>query len=332
MSSIMILGWLFIAIISPSSSQTVTDISSPGREKEVDYFVKFWGSFLNATVLHYVFVRHAIDCGFECQQRQGCASYNIERQASKIHLSCVLLKARKGDVGTELLAGNDTFDHYSKMSCMADDGIMTTDNCNIGKTCGHIKTEYPSSPSGHYVIDPSGEDGEPPFPVFCNMTSQLGSGVTVVGHDSEDRLLVDGNYNSPGSYKRDVTYNHVTVTQLKELTAMSSRCEQFIQYECKGSALFHSAEWYNWWVSRDGEKMTSWGGAPLRSNKCACGVTGTCDNAANSCNCELNDNVWREDSGFLTDKETLPVIQLRAGDVDSSIEKGYYTLGKLMCY
>ncbi|EDO44023.1 predicted protein, partial [Nematostella vectensis] len=60
------------------------------------------------------------------------------------------------------------------------------------------------------------------------------------------------------------------------------------------------------WVSRDGEKMTSWGGAPSRSNKCACGVTGTCDNAANSCNCESNDNVWREDSGFLTDKETLP--------------------------
>ncbi|EDO28997.1 predicted protein, partial [Nematostella vectensis] len=86
------------------------------------------------------------------------------------------------------------------------------------------------------------------------------------------------------------------------------------------------------WVSRDGHKMTSWGGAPTGSNKCACGVTGTCANPAYRCNCSSNDGTWREDSGLLTDKDTLPVIQLRAGDTDASTEDGYLTLGKLMCY
>ena len=42
-------------------------------------------------------------------------------------------------------------------------------------------------------------------------------------------------------------------------------------------------------------------------------------------------NVWREDSGLLTDKTHLPVKQLRFGDISGS-EQGYHTLGKLKCY
>ena len=49
------------------------------------------------------------------------------------------------------------------------------------------------------------------------------------------------------------------------------------------------------------------------------------------CNCDKNDNVWREDSGLLTDKTKFPVKQLGFGDV-SSVEEGYHTLGKLKCF
>ena len=50
---------------------------------------------------------------------------------------------------------------------------------------------------------------------------------------------------------------------------------------------------------------------------------------------DKNDAAWREDSGLLTDKSTLPVKELRFGDTgvfQGVDEKGYHTLGKLRCY
>jgi len=77
--------------------------------------------------------------------------------------------------------------------------------------------------------------------------------------------------------------------------------------------------------------MKYWGGASV-SGKCACGMTNSCANSGYGCNCDKNDEVWREDSGLLTDKTHLPVKQLRFGDVGTSSEKGYHTLGKFKCY
>ena len=88
----------------------------------------------------------------------------------------------------------------------------------------------------------------------------------------------------------------------------------------------------SWWMSRDSAKMTYWGGASPGSGKCVCGMTNSCADSRVVCNCDKDDYVWREDSGLLTDKTTLPVIQLYIGDVGGPKEKGYYTLGKLKCY
>ena len=203
------------------------------------------------------------------------------------------------------------------------------------KSCSEIKFYSPEALSGSYVIDPDGEGGCEPIIVFCNMTDKNGTGVTVIGHDSEGRICVHG-YSSPGSYSRAIQYSGVNSTcifQLANLTAVSSRCEQFIQYECLGSVLLYNGYPYGWWVSRDHEKMKYWGGAgPTNSYKCACGVAGQCADRSNGCNCDKEDHVWREDSGFLTEKSHLPVIELRFGDTDHFSENGYHTLGKLKCY
>ena len=53
--------------------------------------------------------------------------------------------------------------------------------------------------------------------------------------------------------------------------------------------------------------------------------------SSNGCNCDKNDFNWREDSGLLTDKSKLPVIQMRFGDTGVN-ETGYHTLGKLECF
>ena len=164
------------------------------------------------------------------------------------------------------------------------------------------------------------------------MTDKGGVGVTVVSHDSENRTQVIG-YDGHGEYSLDVHYRSATISQLKILTEVSDNCQQFIKYECFHSELIKRG--YSWWVSRDGQKMTYWGGANLSTGGCACGLTGSCaDDESLKCNCDKNDKNWREDSGFLTIKSHLPVKQLRFGDTGDPYfdDEGYHTLGKLECY
>ena len=141
------------------------------------------------------------------------------------------------------------------------------------------------------------------------MSDKNGVGVTVLSHDSESRTHVQG-CNPPGCYSLDIHYTGASFSQLASLTKVSSHCEQFIKYECYNSVLFSRFGVYSWWVSRDSSKMTYWGGASPSSGKCACGMNNSCAGGY-GCNCNMDDNVWREDSGLLTDKRKLPVKQLR---------------------
>ena len=164
------------------------------------------------------------------------------------------------------------------------------------------------------------------------MADKNGVGVTVISHDRESRTKVrDGlGWGGQGSYSRDIYYTGASLSQLASLTRVSSHCEQFIKYECYNSRLLRNG--MGWWVSRDSTKMAHWGGALAGSGKCACGMTNSCADSSYGCNCDKNDNVWREDSGLLTDKKKLPVKQLRFGDVGNRSNQGYHTLGKLKCY
>ena len=71
--------------------------------------------------------------------------------------------------------------------------------------------------------------------------------------------------------------------------------------------------------------MNYWGGAAVDSGKCARGMTNSCAGGG-KCNCDKNDGTWREDSGYLTDKSTLPVTELSFGDTGDSFESEYQTL------
>ena len=165
------------------------------------------------------------------------------------------------------------------------------------------------------------------------MSDKNGVGVTVISHDSESRNLVTG-CDFPGCYSRDIDYTGASISQLASLISVSLHCEQFIKYECKGSALNYNNRTFGWWVSRDGQRTDYWGGASPGGSKqiCACGMSSSCANSNTACNCDANDLVWREDSGLLSNKTHLPVTQLRFGDIGGQYESGYHTLGKFKCY
>ena len=224
--------------------------------------------------------------------------------------------------------------HEGSYTCKATNGVSSIHasvqvKSTVPPSCSVIR-KYVSSSSGNYVIDPDGTGGLVPFTVYCGMSDKSGVGVTVISHDSENRTLVDG-YDGAGEYSRSIHYSGTSLSQLAGLTDVSAHCEQFIKYECYGSLLNFASFPYGWWVSRDSSQMLYWGGASPDSQKCACGMTNSCANPSRACNCDKNDFVWREDSGLLTDKSTLPVKELRFGDTGTN-EKGYHTLGKLKCY
>ena len=195
-------------------------------------------------------------------------------------------------------------------------------------TCSELLRKHPTT-SGNYYLNTQGLNLSSSVQVYCDMTSKNDVGVTVIGHDSESRTLVKG-YDPPGSYKRKIKYD-ISMEQIVAIMKQSKNCEQFIKYECYHSMLLKGG--HDWWVSRQGSKMNYWGGAAVNSGKCACGMANSCAGGG-KCNCDKNDQVWRSDSGYLTDKNTLPVTELRIGDTGSSHvgEKGYHTLGKLRCW
>ena len=116
----------------------------------------------------------------------------------------------------------------------------------------------------------------------------------------------------------------------------SQKCEQFVKFECFNAGLLFHHE-VSWWVSREGARMMYWGGAQPGSISCACGMTNSCisGSVTKRCNCDQNLSIKTEDSGYLEDKNTLPVSELRFGDTGTlshADEYGFHTLGKLRCW
>ena len=144
---------------------------------------------------------------------------------------------------------------------------------------------------------------------------------------------MDG-YEDTGSYRRNITYD-ISMEQIVAIINQSQRCEQFIKYECLRAGLWfdHNSNADSWWVSRHGEKMSYWGGAEPGSKSCACGMTNTCisQSWSKKCNCDQNEDFWAGDSGYLVDKSTLPVTELRfadTGGLNEGDEIGYHNSWK----
>ena len=133
-------------------------------------------------------------------------------------------------------------------SCVAKNALRSVEATSvvevikIMKSCSSIKS---GSSSGNYIIDPDGKGGVVPFSVYCDMSDKGGVGVTVISHDRESRTHV-GNIpgcNSPGCYRKDVTYTGASTAQLAALTRVSQSCEQLREQDTTSGGYFR-----NFWV------------------------------------------------------------------------------------
>ncbi|XP_058793266.1 neurexin-4 [Phymastichus coffea] len=186
-------------------------------------------------------------------------------------------------------------------------------------------------------IDVDGSGPLRPFPVTCEFFAD-GRVQTILRHSNEHSTPVDG-FEEPGSFIQDIRYD-ADFDQIEAFINRSHVCRQRISYSCKHSKLFNTpvgqAEAFrpnSWWVSRHNQKMDYWGGALPGSRKCECGIIGSCIMQDKWCNCDADMEGWFEDSGDITEKEHLPVKQLRFGDTGTALDdkEGMYTLGSLIC-
>ncbi|XP_054280158.1 neurexin-4 [Macrosteles quadrilineatus] len=204
-------------------------------------------------------------------------------------------------------------------------------------SCEAYKNAAAVGQRAHVKIDVDGSGPLKPFPVTCEYYAD-GRIVTMLHHSNEDETPVDG-FQEPGSFMQNIVYD-ANADQIEALINRSSSCWQRISYTCRNSRLFNSPsspdqlfQPFSWWVSRHNQKMDYWGGSIPGSRKCYCGIMGECQDKTKWCNCDSGLDTWLEDGGDITEKEHLPVRQVRFGDTGSPLDEkaGKYRLGPLLC-
>jgi len=206
-------------------------------------------------------------------------------------------------------------------------------------SCDAFKIEHTSTSSTDILIDVDGSGPLEPFKVTCKFFSDRPT-VTILHHKNEATTHVEG-YQAPGSFRQDIIYN-ADFDQIEILVNKSYTCKQFLRYDCFNARLFNTpnseAEFNpsTWWISRNNQKMSYWGGSLPKSRKCSCGISATCDDPNTWCNCDsqMYRSKWMTDEGDISEKEYLPIRSILVGDTEttSSLKKqARYTIGPLHC-
>ncbi|XP_054166072.1 uncharacterized protein LOC128963584 [Oppia nitens] len=193
------------------------------------------------------------------------------------------------------------------------------------KTCRDLQIYDNIQTNGTYFIEP--EDSTTiGMSVQCYFTPNTAK--TVIHHDSEVRIYVRSDIDGPASYWRVITYQY-NMDSIAALIANSDTCRQYISWQCSGTGFrFNSTKPVSYWISRQGGSQYSWGGA--LSGRCSCYPN--CVQKNLSCNCDSEIKFeWQEDSGYITDKNKLPVSRLVFGETYKLGQSGYFYLGPLEC-
>ncbi|XP_053323655.1 contactin-associated protein-like 4 [Spea bombifrons] len=213
-------------------------------------------------------------------------------------------------------------------------------NCSdtgyMGATCHYSIYEqsceaykHKGNTSGLYFVDADGSGPLEPFSVFCNMTDIA---ISVINHNNMELNKVK-NSNRENPHSANFKYT-ADAGQLEATILNAEYCKQELAYHCKKSRILHKQSHipFSWWVGRTNETQFYWTGSSSNVKKCSCGLEGNCVEAELYCNCDADKNEWSNDTGFLTSKDHLPVMQIVITDTDRVHSEAAYKVGPLLCW
>ncbi|XP_015255192.1 PREDICTED: contactin-associated protein-like 5 [Cyprinodon variegatus] len=186
------------------------------------------------------------------------------------------------------------------------------------------------SSSGFYFIDPDGSGPLGPTQVYCNMTEK--KVWTVLSHNSTAPVKVQ---KSSPQRPHIMKFNYnASADQLRAIVARSEQCQQEVVYNCRKSRLFNTKDGspLSWWLDRDGDKRSYWGGFLPGVQQCSCSLEENCVDMNYFCNCDADTDSWANDTGLLSYKDHLPVSQIVIGDTNRTGSQAVYHVGSLRCY
>uniref|UniRef100_A0A4W6G0J8 Contactin associated protein-like 5a n=1 Tax=Lates calcarifer TaxID=8187 RepID=A0A4W6G0J8_LATCA len=186
------------------------------------------------------------------------------------------------------------------------------------------------SSSGFYSIDPDGSGPLGPTQVYCNMTEE--KVWTVVTHNITAPVTVQS---STPQKPHIMKFNYSTsAEQLRAIVSGSEQCQQEVVYNCRKSRLFNTKDGspLSWWLDREGERRSYWGGFLPGVQQCSCSLEENCMDMNHFCNCDADTDAWANDTGILSYKDHLPVSQIVIGDTNRTGSQAIYYIGPLRCY
>ncbi|XP_017266467.1 contactin-associated protein-like 4 isoform X2 [Kryptolebias marmoratus] len=319
-------------------------------DKEDGENVQASPSFPVAAANHLFFGGCPAEDGQECRRNfksfQGCMrSFTLDNKI----MDLILVQQRLlGNYSNLLVDMCGIIDRCSPSRCehggrcsqsWTDFRCNCSDSGYSGATCHSSVYEqsceaykHNGNTSGSFYIDVDGSGPIRPQLVYCNMTER--NTWMIIQHNNTeltrvrpsldvDQLSVHFNYSSEEE-------------QLLSAISQSEHCEQELSYHCRKSRLLNTPEGspFSWWFGGPGtgRVQTYWGGAHPGSHQCACGLRGDCVDPQHYCNCDADRTEWTEDSGMLTQKESLPVRSLVLSDVHRSGSEAAYRVGPLRCH
>ncbi|OWF37427.1 uncharacterized protein LOC110467400 [Mizuhopecten yessoensis] len=189
---------------------------------------------------------------------------------------------------------------------------------DIPKDCDEAKFRLNQKKDGALVIDIDGPDGDgEPVLVHCDMETYPHVGVTVVPLVAS---LPTGSGLNPIEYTIE---NNV----VQKIVDFSQFCVQEASYTCKNSDLKGF-----YFTNMKSQMREFFPGGLSQTGMCPCGLTGSCSDPAESCNCNVKDGETRMDFGVEFNKENLPITAMFFNDIGTSDnQNASYTLSSLRC-
>ncbi|KAL1021813.1 hypothetical protein UPYG_G00018400 [Umbra pygmaea] len=187
------------------------------------------------------------------------------------------------------------------------------------------------STSGYFYIDPDGSGPLKATLVYCNMTEDMVWTVVAHNNSGSDNEKVSGSTPQKPYVMR---FNYTaSLEQLRTLIGRSKHCQQEVVYSCRKSRLFNTWDGtpLSWWLDRNGEKQTYWGGSEPAVQQCSCSLEENCIDMNYFCNCDADTHSWMNDSGLLSYKDHLPLTEIVIGDTSRSGSAAVYSVSFLRC-